>query len=207
MFTYLLQGLALGFPAAAQPGPLQAYLLAQAVKNGWRRTLPAAFAPLISDGPIVVLMVLVLTQLPLLALTLVRVIGGLFILYLGVMAVRSLRHFVPQPTAVSPLAERQSVWQAAVMNLLNPNPYLFWGTVGGPILLAGWQAGWGHGVAFLVGMYTMLVGGSALLILFFGTVGAFSAHARWWLTALSAVALLLFGLYQLSTGVSQLFGG
>ena len=209
MLSYLLQGLALGFPAAAQPGPLQAYLLAQAAQNGWRRTLPAALAPLISDGPIIVLVVLILTQLPPLAMMIMRIIGGVFILYLGVMAWRSLGQLEERPSTTAttpspPPAKQQSVWQAAVMNLLNPNPYLFWGTVGGPILLAGWGESGRHAALFLIGMYIMLVGGLALLILFFGTVGAFSPRARWWLGTLSAVALLLFGSYQLIGGAVQL---
>jgi threonine/homoserine/homoserine lactone efflux protein len=209
MFSYLLQGLALGFPAAAQPGPLQAYLLAQALQNGWRRTLPAALAPLVSDGPIIFLVVLILTQLPPLALTGMRLVGGLFILYLAMLAVRGVRQMgdldpeMGVPSA-APVA-RQSVWQAAVMNLLNPNPYIFWGTVGGPILLAGWAQGVASAVLFLVGMYIMLVGGLALLIYFFGTVGALSGQARWWLGALSAVALLLFGGGQIVWAVWELW--
>ena len=64
MVWYLLQGLGYGGAAAAQPGPFQAYLLSQTLKNGLRSTLVAALAPLMSDGPIVLLVLLVLTQMP-----------------------------------------------------------------------------------------------------------------------------------------------
>ena len=201
MISFFIQGLFLGFPAAAQPGPLQAYLLAQALQHGWRRTLPAALAPLVSDGPIIGLVLLLLTQLPTAVLFAIRLVGGLFILYLGGMAWRGVGQLAGKSTAEVSAVDlppaRQSVWQAAVMNLLNPNPYIFWGTVGGPILLLGWGQGVGHAALFLAGMYTMLVGGLALLIYLFGTVGALSAGVRWWLAVLSAVALLLFGLAQL----------
>ena len=83
MLVYLTQGLLLGGMAAAQPGPFQAYLLSQTLKNGWRRTMWAAFAPLLSDGPIVILVVLILTQTPDWFLTLLRVAGGGFLLYLA----------------------------------------------------------------------------------------------------------------------------
>jgi threonine/homoserine/homoserine lactone efflux protein len=46
VFSAIIRGLLLGLPAAAQPGPLQAYLLGLTMRRGWRRALPAALAPL-----------------------------------------------------------------------------------------------------------------------------------------------------------------
>ena len=92
MLTFILSGLALGLPAAAQPGPFQAYLLSQTMKNGWRRTLPAALAPLLSDGPIIILVVLILTRLPPWFLRGVQLAGGAFILFLAWRAWQTFRH-------------------------------------------------------------------------------------------------------------------
>ena len=55
MLHYLLIGFTFAFAAAIQPGPLQAYLVSQALSHGWRRIWPAAFAPLLSDAPIAIL--------------------------------------------------------------------------------------------------------------------------------------------------------
>lgn len=65
MWLYLLQGIGYGFAAAAQPDPFQTYLISQTLLKGWKRTLPAAFAPLVSDGPIIALCLLVLSRVPL----------------------------------------------------------------------------------------------------------------------------------------------
>ncbi|MDP2884326.1 MAG: hypothetical protein Q8P51_04810 [Ignavibacteria bacterium] len=65
MLIYLIQGATLGLAAAVQPGPYQTYFMSQALNYGWRRALPAALAPLISDGPIILLTLLVLSQMPL----------------------------------------------------------------------------------------------------------------------------------------------
>ena len=51
MWVFLIQGIGYGFAAAAQPGPLQTYIISQALTKGWWRALSAAFAPLVSDGP------------------------------------------------------------------------------------------------------------------------------------------------------------
>jgi hypothetical protein len=61
---YAAQGIGYGFAAAAQPGAFQTFVISQRLSYGWRRTMPAALAPLISDGPIIVLMVVILSRLP-----------------------------------------------------------------------------------------------------------------------------------------------
>ena len=67
MLGYLFLGMTYAFAAAVQPGPFQAYLISQTISNGWRSTLPAAFAPLLSDGPIILVVLLVLSRMPSLA--------------------------------------------------------------------------------------------------------------------------------------------
>lgn len=201
MLGFFLRGLALGLPAAAQPGPFQAYLLSQTMKNGWRRTLPAALAPLLSDGPIIILVVLILTQLPPWFLRSLRLAGGLFILYLAWKAYHTFRHGDFSAPAESAPVAQQSVFEAAIMNALNPNPYIFWGLAAGPILLQAWRRSAALGMSFLLGFYGTLIGGFALLIVLFATARRLGPRVSRYLTALSALALALFGAYQLWQGL------
>jgi threonine/homoserine/homoserine lactone efflux protein len=201
LLGFFLRGLALGLPAAAQPGPFQAYLLSQTMKNGWRHTLPAALAPLLSDGPIIILVVLILTQLPPWFLRIVRLAGGLFILYLAWRAYGTFRRGdFSAPEESAPVAQ-QSVLEAAIMNALNPNPYIFWGLAAGPILLQAWRRSATLGVSFLLGFYGTLIGGFALLIVLFATARRLGPRVSRYLTALSALALALFGAFQLWQGL------
>jgi len=202
MLVYLLQGLALGFPAAAQPGSMQAYLLAQTLKNGGRRTLPLAFAPLISDGPIVLLMLLLLTYTPPLFLSLLQIVGGFFLLYLAWGAWKGMQTAVSAPPP--PDSAQKGLLKAALLNALNPNPYIFWATIAGPILLTGFRESIWHGLSFLIGFYVTLVGGFAALVGLFSLTGHLSPRANRWLGGAAAVALGLFGLYQLWKGFSGL---
>ncbi|HEY63226.1 MAG TPA: LysE family transporter [Caldilineae bacterium] len=200
MFGYLLQGVALGISAAASPGPFQAFLLSQTMRNGWRRTLPAALAPLFSDGPIVALALLALTQMPDGFLRVVRVAGGAFILYLALGAYRAARQ--PVTLVDAPLdSGPQTLTKAIVMNALNPNPYLFWGIVAGPIVLEGWRRSASLAVSFVGGFYGALVSGTALLVILFATARRLGPRVRRALNGVSALALFLFGLYQLWQGV------
>jgi threonine/homoserine/homoserine lactone efflux protein len=188
------------------PGPFQAYLLSQALKNGWKRTLPAALAPLVTDGPIIALVLLVLTQMPQYFLDIIRIVGGLFILYLARGLFLELRHAAPIASP-SDNAARQSFINAAVMNVLNPNPYIFWGVVSGPILLSGWREAPGLGISFLLGFYGTMVCGLAVLIMAFSTAGSMNPKINRLLSLVAGSGLFAFGAYQIVTGLVAVIAG
>jgi len=83
MWLYIIQGIGYGFAAAAQPGPFQTYIISQSLAKGWRKTIVAALAPLVSDPPIVTLCLLMLSQVPTWFQRFLYIAGGLFILYLA----------------------------------------------------------------------------------------------------------------------------
>jgi threonine/homoserine/homoserine lactone efflux protein len=187
----------------ATPGPFQAFLLAQTLKNGWKRTLPAAFAPLMSDGPIIFLVFLVLTQSPTWFLNLLQIAGGLFVLYLAKSALATLR----TPTLTPPLsasATRQNFFKAVLMNTLSPGPYIFWSVIAGPIVLEGWRTSPSLGLSFVIGFYLTLIGGLIGLIILFASASQMGPKVSQVLRVISVGALLLFGVYQIWAGVVTL---
>jgi threonine/homoserine/homoserine lactone efflux protein len=199
MITYLLQGLSLGLSAAASPGPFQAFIIGQTLKNGWRRTLPAAFAPLISDGPIIALMILLLTQMPPAILRAVQIAGALYVLYLGWQTFQAYRNFRPVEAADSP---GRTLRQAVAANFLSPGPYIFWSLLAGPILVRGWQQSPAHGIAFVFGFYACMIGEWIVLIVLFGAARQLGPRVNRALLGLSALALVGFGIYQLWQGLT-----
>ncbi|HVN16420.1 MAG TPA: LysE family translocator [Anaerolineales bacterium] len=201
MWLYLLQGVGYGFAAAAQPGPFQTFLISQTLTKGWRRTLPAALAPLISDGPIILLCVLVLSQVPAWLQRGLYLAGGLFILYLAYGTFKAWKNFKAE-TSADISGSRQSVLQATLMNTLNPSPYIFWTLVTGPVLLRGWRETPLHGIGFLAGFYVTLILCLAVIVIVFGTARQMGPKVNRVLLGVSAVALFCFGLYQLWLGVT-----
>lgn len=195
--VYLVFGAGYGFAAAVQPGPFQTYLISRSLSNGWRRTLPAALAPLISDGPIIAVSLLILSQVPGWLQRALNCAGGLFVLCLAYGAFGHWRKFDPDRPLVRPPA-RQGVVSAALVNVLNPNPYLYWTLVAGPLLFAGWRHGPATGAAFLLSFYAAIVGCQSLLIVGFGSARKLGTRIDRALLGLSVVALACFGLYQLS---------
>jgi threonine/homoserine/homoserine lactone efflux protein len=200
LILYFLQGFALALPSTIIPSPLKVFLISEALENGWRHTLPAALSPLVTDGPIGVLILMALTQTPDWFLNILRVLGGFFILYLAKRIMAILKANSPALKAPDKVA-RQSFFKAITINIFNPNPYLFWGVVAGPIVLEAWrQQSLVVGLSFIVGYYITFVCGLAALIVIFATAGKLDSRLNKFLSAVSAVALLIFGLYQIISG-------
>jgi len=200
LWFYIFQGIVYGFSASVQPGPFQTYLISQTLSKGWKRTLPAALALLVSDGPIIALCLLVLSQVPLWLQRFLYIAGGLFILYLAYSAYRSWQNFdsnLPTEEAQT----KQSVLKAALMNALGPGPYIYWSLITGPILLAGWRQTPIYGIGFLAGFYVISILGYATLIFVFSTAQKLGPKVNRILIGVSAIALFCFGIYQLWLGV------
>ncbi len=195
ILSFVVQGIGYGFAAAAQPGPFQAYLISQTLRNGLRRTLVAALAPLISDGPIIALVLLVLSRVPDSLRIVLYLAGGTFILYLARGAFLAWRRFDAAAAAqVAP--GQQSLWRAALMNALSPGPYLFWSLVTGPLLLQGWRISPTHGIGFLAGFYATLIATLVAIIVVFSSARQLGPRVHRALIGVSAVALAGFGVYQ-----------
>jgi len=200
MIEYLLLGTTFGFAAAVQPGPFTAYLISRALTQGWRRTLPAIFAPLLSDGPIALLVLLVLTRMPAGLVQWLHLFGGAFVLYLAVGAWRSWRDF--DAAAATPTSTERSLFEAATVNLLNPNPYLGWSLVLGPLLLKGWHESPAHGIAVVASFYGTMIAGFAGIVLLFHLARGAGPRITRALVGASALALAGFGAYQLWLGTA-----
>ena len=200
MWIYLIQGIAYGFAAAVTPGPLAMYLISQAITRGWRRALPAAFSPLISDGPIAIIMLAVLSQMPPRILIYLRLLGGAFLLYLAYGAWKDWRKFDAEKPA--PIESGQSsAFKAALINWLNPNPYIGWSVILGPILLTGWRASPANGIAVLGGFYIVMISSMIGMIFIFASAKRLGRKVQKILILLSSIALAAFGLYQIMNGI------
>jgi threonine/homoserine/homoserine lactone efflux protein len=200
LILYLLQGITFGFAAAAQPGVFQTYLISQTLNNGWRRTLPLTFAPLLSDIPIILVVLVILNQLPSWLEQSLRIAGGFFLLYLAYGIWKKW-----QTTKTGDIPVTQSVQinllQAALVNLLNPAPYLGWSLIMGPLLLKGWQASPIHGLALVTGFYTTMIVCSMAIVLIFAMTINLGPRVKQILPLASSLALIVLGIYQLWMGI------
>jgi threonine/homoserine/homoserine lactone efflux protein len=200
MWVYLIQGISYGFAAAVQPGPFQTYIISQTLVKGWRKTLPAAAAPLVSDGPIIILALAILSQIPEWFQRVLYVASGLFILYLSWNAFIARRK-MDERTMLTNISGKKGVLKAAMMNALSPGPYIYWGLVTGPILLTGWRESPMKGIGFLMSFYITIVLSLAGIITIFATARRLGPKVNRMLILVSAITLACLGLYQLWLGL------
>jgi len=192
--SYPIIGATYAFAAAVQPGPLQAFLISQTLSRGWRRTVPAVLAPVLSDMPVICLVLFVLTHIPPLLVHVLRFAGGLFLLYLALGAFRTYRNYRhTMETIQAPVG--QTLMKATLVNLMNPNPYLGWSLVLGPLLIRAWDQSPAEGVAFLAAFYGILLLTTALILALFAGARSLGSGVARTPVGVSAAALFLFGLY------------
>lgn len=191
-----LIGLALGIGAGVSPGPLFVLVVTSALRSGWRAGALAALAPVVSDLVVVAGVLLVLDLLPDRALPVLAVAGGLFLLWTAFVTVRDARTATLEVSAEERRrAGRQALWQAGLLNLLSPHPWLFWATVLGPLAVSTWRTSTIGAVLLVGAFYIGIVGAKVLL-------AVVVAGGRRWLTDRSYRRLLVIaGLLLAAVGV------
>lgn len=202
MLEYLIIGSSFAFTAAIQPGPLQAFLLSSVAKRGWIRTLPACFAPLVSDGPIALLVLLVLNRVPVTASRFLQAAGGVLLLYLAWASYEEWRQQASSTQAKDGPVPSTLI-QAAAVNILNPNPYLGWSLVLGPAFLKAWRESPQNAIALILAFYATMVTVLAGTIVLLGTTRFLGPRGRRTMVLVSAITLAILGSYQL---ISSLLG-
>jgi len=200
MLSYLIFGITFAFAAAVQPGPLQTYIISQTLKKGWRSTLPAALAPVISDGPIIILVLFLLSTVPTDFIYILRIGGGLFLLYLGISAYKSWKNF-DTDKSISNDTNQQTLFNAVLVNFLNPAPYLGWSLIMGPLFLEGWEIAPINGLSLIVGFYLTMTITLVGIIILFAFARKLGPKVSKLLIGLSSLALFAFGIYQLVVGI------
>ena len=193
--TFLLLGATIGLAAGLSPGPVLTMVVLETFRGGWPRGAAVAAGPLLADGPIVLVAVFLLAQLPPGLIPTLSILGGAFVLYLGVTTMLASR----RPVTAEPHV-RTGLLTGVVARVLSPHPYVFWFLVGGPLLVqAGQQSWW-----FLVGYYTTIVGSNVVLALALHRwIGRLSERVIRLLQLLSGAILAAFGLALAGRGLGE----
>ncbi|MBW1946003.1 MAG: LysE family transporter [Deltaproteobacteria bacterium] len=199
MVSALAVGTVLGLSAGLAPGPLLTLVITQTLKHNAGEGVKVAAAPLITDLPIILLSLLVLTRLTDfdVILGLISLAGGLYVLHLAYGSLRvepvNLQASDRQPRSLS---------KGALINLLNPHPYLFWMTVGAPFILKARERSLISALAFIFSFYVLLVGSKIFLALLTGKSRRFLTGKGYiYVMRVLAALLALFALFLFRDGL------
>jgi threonine/homoserine/homoserine lactone efflux protein len=200
LIDFILKAISIGFSAGVTPGPLQAVFLSLAMKGGWKKALPAAFAPIVSDGPVMLLVLLVLNNLPDQFLVTLQIAGAIFLLYLAWDAFKAFRNY-QAIEEVQTISGWGTLLKATLMNILGPGPWLFWSLINGPNLLQAWEIAPWWGILYISSFYGVFILTNIALIVLFSSMRKMGEKVRRVLLLLSAILLVGFAVYSFLQGI------
>jgi threonine/homoserine/homoserine lactone efflux protein len=177
-------------------------VLSHALRYRIREGCKVALAPLLTDPPIILAALFISVQVrdlqPVLAL--ISLLGAAYLVFLGYETLQITADAL-QPSKSHP----QSLRKGMVTNYLNPHPYLFWFTVGAPLLSSPSGGSVLKPGFFLFGFYVCLVGAKMVLAWIAGTSRiVVQGRVYTWTMRLLGVALWGFAL-SLAVQAGKLF--
>lgn len=203
MDFFLIAGIVLGLSAGFSPGPLTALVISQALQHGVREGLKVAIAPFITDLPIILVSLYALTRLGNFQTILgaISILGALLLIYLAYLSFGATKVDVDMN-----LSEARSFEKGTLVNFLNPQPYLFWLTIGAPKVLEAWTDSPLAACGFLAGFYICLVGGKmSLAFIAARSRRLLTGNAYMYLMRILGLLLLVFAFFLLRDGINFLF--
>jgi len=195
MIDLITIGIILGLSAGLAPGPLLTLVISETLRHDIRSGVKVAFSPIFTDIPIIILTLFVLSQLSdfHMILGIISLIGGCVILFMGY---ESMNPKSPESDFLE--TKPKSLLKGILVNALSPYPYLFWFSVGGPIISRAINLNMMAAFAFLGSFYILVIGSKILLAILVGR-SKFFLNSTWYIyimrllgLALCILALLLF---------------
>ncbi|MBP1749394.1 MAG: rane protein, LysE superfamily [Deltaproteobacteria bacterium] len=192
----------LGLSAGFSPGPLLALVIAQTIRHGTREGIKVSVAPLVTDAPIIALSVFLISRFADIhnMLGLISIAGGLFVIYLAWETFRA-KH----PSADIAQGQIQSLGRGIAVNALSPHPYIFWITVGSPMIIRAYREGPAHAILFMLSFYICLIGAKVLVSYLVGrTKRIFTEKVYRFIMGFLGLALFVFAIVLIRDGLSLL---
>lgn len=165
MKALLISGIILGLSAGLSPGPILTLVITQTLQHGIREGIKVACAPLLTDIPIIIVCLVILSAFAdmNLVLGILALIGGVYLFYLGISSFR----FTGEDLDVAEV-NPQSLKKGVMINFLNPSPYLFWTSIGGPLVLKSPDSSLISAMVFILPFYVLLVGSKVVIAVISG---------------------------------------
>jgi len=163
MTSFILSGIVLGFSAGISPGPLLTLVISETVKKNAAAGILVAASPLITDAPIIAAAYYFssIFKDSSYFISFISILGGAYLLHLGVSSFKTMD--------VRKSGEKDlgsSLKKGTIANFLNPSPYIFWITVGIPILSESHKNSMESALCFILFFYVLLVGTKVILAFF-----------------------------------------
>ena len=189
-----IAGATLGIVEGIKPGPLLTMVIRETLSGGLRAGLWTAAAPIFTDGPLVIFSLFAAAWIATnpSALLVITLAGAIFLAQMGYecfgLEPPNMDEDAPPPTG--------SFLRGIITNLLNPNVYVFWFLIGGPLMASAADeeilAPIAYAITFLV---TIMLTKAAIAYAIHRASGNISATVYRRLLAICGIVMIGFSLY------------
>jgi threonine/homoserine/homoserine lactone efflux protein len=202
MIEFLSAGTLLGLAAGFAPGPLLVLVVSETLRYNIKAGIKVCIAPLVTDVPIILLSLLILNRVANFKtlLACISIAGGLFVLYLGYESLKT------RGMELDLSSVRSSPFKKGVItNALNPHPYIFYMTVGAPIIFKGIQQNFLAAFSFVGTFLLFLVGCKVILAMLVERSRTFlKGNIYIWLMRILGALLFFFSIVLFRDGFTLL---
>ena len=189
-----IAGATLGLVEGIKPGPLLTMVIRETLSGGLRAGLWTAAAPIFTDGPLVIFSLFAAAWIATnpSALLVITLAGAIFLAQMGYecfgLEPPNMDEDAPPPTG--------SFLRGIITNLLNPNVYVFWFLIGGPLMASAADeeilAPIAYAITFLV---TIMLTKATIAYAIHRASGNISATVYRRLLAICGIVMIGFSLY------------
>jgi threonine/homoserine/homoserine lactone efflux protein len=202
LLTYALSGMIFGLTAGVSPGPLLTLVISETLGHGRKAGILIALAPLISDIPVILVALIFFISISGLQIVTgsISILGALFV---GYLAYENLTLRRAEFTAQE--VQSHSLRKGILTNILNPQPLIFWCTVGAPTIMKACESSIVSAVCFMSGFYGCLVGSKIVVAFIIDRSRAFlNSRIYVYSMRILGIFLLLFAFLFLWEGFKAL---
>jgi threonine/homoserine/homoserine lactone efflux protein len=153
--AYGISGIIFGLTAGLSPGPLLTLVVSETLSQGKKAGMMIALSPLVTDIPIILVSIILFINISGFHIVtgIISLLGACFIGYLAYGNLASRRiEFGSQGNP------SHSLRKGILTNILSPHPYIFWCTVGAPLIMKAYESNAVSAIWFIAGFYFCLIG-------------------------------------------------
>lgn len=202
LYQYLTLGFVFGLSAGISPGPFLTLIINQTIKHNITEGAKVAIAPVITDIPIMLVSVFILSKLSNvnIFLSFISLAGAIFLTYLGMESLKTSGIEI-NSMKTSP----RSLQKGIITNALNPHPYIFFFTVGGPLIIKAYKINPYAPIVFFGSFTTTLIVTEIMLAFVVGRSRSFlKSNLYVYTVRFMGLILLTFAVLFLKEGLGYL---
>jgi threonine/homoserine/homoserine lactone efflux protein len=202
LIEFLFLGAFLGLAAGTSPGPLLAVTISETLQHGKWEGMKVAVSPLITDLPIILSTMFVLSHLTNYGffIGIIAFFGASYLIYSGMESLK----IKPNNVELN-IEKKDALKKGIIVNFGNPHPYIFWISIGAPIIFKSLNTHVSVTILFILGFYSFLVGSKVAITLIVEKSKSF-INSKYYFSIIRilGIAQIVFGLVFIKMGLELL---